>query len=1508
MTKKLLLFISVFSFFNAQSQIVIDNTAPYNTATYLIDNVLLGGGIIVSNHSFIGDPNQIGFFNGVNSNLGIDSGIVLSSGSVLDLIGPNASGGTSTDFSLPGDPTLDVVIAPDPTNDAAVLEFDFIPTSDTISFKYVFGSEEYLEWVNSFNDAFGFFLTGPNPAGGNYVNQNLAIVPGTVNTPVTIDNVNDIVNSAYYIDNGDGFTAPQNTDPTVIQFDGFTTPLTAIAAVNCGDTYHIKLVVADAVDGAYDSGIFLEAGSFYSPTLSVVDNLGIDSVIMLIECSEDITLTADAGFGATYEWFDSTSVVFSTDSFVEVNAGVYVVAATIAGCTIFSDTLEVLSGASDSLPPTSLNCVVESDGVFYFDWEHPFGASAVTNYQIMASSNIGGTYFNISVLNYPLTTYSHDASLLPLGTQFFYITTASVCLETLTSDTISPIYFSISQTNVNCWDDTDGSIRVSVEDYINVLSYDFYLDGDLNLNAHPLDTFFNNVSAGSHIITVADNSSGCLLEVPITISAPGYPLQALASSEVAVCHGGSSGVVVGSSAGGTPGYIYSWYESGNPVSFSDNDTAVGLIAGSYYLSVEDANGCDTFTTVNVIEPQFALQGSVQIFGVACKGDNTGMLVGDAGGGWGPYAYYWLDDQGDTLQYSLTHVTERDTLFDLLSGIYVLHIYDIRGCFVDYTLNVPEPSVALSIDSIVLVESIACYSDSVGKSIMYVSGGQVNYAYLWDNGETTTIADGLTSGYHSVVLSDDWGCEVLDSIYIPQNDLIESDLTTVQDVSCYGFNDGFAAISSFGGFSNTYTYFWSTGDDTSGVNLDTAVGLLQGSYYVTTRDALGCEVVDSIYISEPEPLSMEAFELDWIDCFGANDGLAAATAVGGTSPYNFVWDNDTLIQVDTINTLTPGLHTVVVTDAKGCTASDTVFTHNPDSLYININDSLTILAYCIGVNTASLSANAYGGTPGYTYEWDDNMFLPQTTATASALLAGTYTITVTDSKGCIASDTRDIDTITNTMGVEVISLIQYVGGNDISCFGYNDGGAIASASGAHGPYTYQWFGGSSATTATIDNLYAATYSVIVRDTNNCMVNGSVVLTEPSVLTFNTSFNTAESCLGACDGVIFIDSLAGGFAPYTALLTDNITASISSHIMSNDSVLGVCLGNYTVVLTDVNDCPSFVIAGGVNQQLVGYDTITVAEIASLTSPICNASSLGLLTVVNPISSYSYSWENINNTGVVISTGEQADSLSAGFYVLLVDYNNTPGCTSTDTIEIIEYSAITNTVTIDHVDCYGQSTGSILASASGTAPSYSYTWSSGQTTALASNLSVGTYVLTVEDGNSCENEFTYSVTEPQVLTVNITESSYVLTAGTPLGGTAPFSYSWLEQSSPNTSIGTGITYMVANYGIYYVVVTDVNGCTVESNSFEYEAPISIDESSLISLSIYPNPFKSETTVDFGREIQQASIRIVDVFGKLIEEHSIANTDKHILKRENKASGIYFMEIEVEQQEKIIYKLIIE
>jgi hypothetical protein len=427
----------------------------------------------------------------------------------------------------------------------------------------------------------------------------------------------------------------------------------------------------------------------------------------------------------------------------------------------------------------------------------------------------------------------------------------------------------------------------------------------------------------------------------------------------------------------------------------------------------------------------------------------------------------------------------------------------------------------------------------------------------------------------------------------------------------------------------------------------------------------------------------------------------------------------------------------------------------------------------------------------------------------------------------------------------------------------------------------------------------------------MVNRSIVLVEPSGLTFNISTNTSESCLGACDGKVFIDSLAGGVAPYAALLTNNTTALVTSHIISEytTTILGVCSGDYTVVLTDVNDCPSSVIAGGVDHQLVGYDTITVAEIAVLTDTICHASSTGTLNVLNPNlnTGYSYSWENVNDSGVVISSAVQADNLSAGVYVLLADYNNTTGCTSTDTIEIIEYSVITNTVTIDHVDCYEQSTGSILASASGTVPPYSYTWSSGQTTALASNLTVGTYVLTIEDANDCENEFSYSINESDQIDVDVDVVSYTLSATVLSGGLEPYTYEWFESSNISYVLSSALSYTVSANGSYYVNVTDAYGCVQSSSITPFGITLVLDLSA-ISLSIYPNPFKDETTVDFGREVKQASVRVVDVFGKLIEEHSIINTDKHILKRENKASGIYFVEIEVEQKEKMIYKLIIE
>jgi hypothetical protein len=260
--------IVVLSLHTANAQLTVSGTM---TATQLVQNVLIGSGVTVSNVTYTGAAASKGSFNGSASNIGLASGVLLSTGTINKAVGPNNSGGTSTygNMNKPGDPDLDIIIN-DPsvsTFDAAILEFDFVPLSDTIKFKYVFGSEEYMEFVNSgTNDAFGFFISGPGISGPFSNNsKNIALIPGTT-TPVTIDNVNAGLNSQYYIDN-------ENPPGTSVQYDGFTVPLTAESAVICGQQYHIKLVIGDASDGVWDSGVFLEAGSFTSHGVSIVPNL-----------------------------------------------------------------------------------------------------------------------------------------------------------------------------------------------------------------------------------------------------------------------------------------------------------------------------------------------------------------------------------------------------------------------------------------------------------------------------------------------------------------------------------------------------------------------------------------------------------------------------------------------------------------------------------------------------------------------------------------------------------------------------------------------------------------------------------------------------------------------------------------------------------------------------------------------------------------------------------------------------------------------------------------------------------------------------------------------------------------------------------------------------------------------------------------------------------------------------------------------------------------------------------
>lgn len=246
------------------SQLTVDTSV---NAADGVQNILMGGGVEASNIVFAGNEGtQIGSFLCNNCGLGLASGLVLGTGAIGGAIGPNSADGFSsgppegTDGF--GDPDL-AVLADNTINNAAILEFDFVPTGDEIAFNFVFSSEEYPEFVNSVNDAFGFFISGPGISGPFANNAaNIALIPNTTN-PVTINTVNDFVNAEYYISNNEPVSFNQ------LQADGFTTVLTAMSDVECGETYHIKIAIGDASDGGWDSWVFLEEGSFSSAPLEL---------------------------------------------------------------------------------------------------------------------------------------------------------------------------------------------------------------------------------------------------------------------------------------------------------------------------------------------------------------------------------------------------------------------------------------------------------------------------------------------------------------------------------------------------------------------------------------------------------------------------------------------------------------------------------------------------------------------------------------------------------------------------------------------------------------------------------------------------------------------------------------------------------------------------------------------------------------------------------------------------------------------------------------------------------------------------------------------------------------------------------------------------------------------------------------------------------------------------------------------------------------------------------------
>ncbi|MDB4656168.1 HYR domain-containing protein, partial [Flavobacteriales bacterium] len=819
------------------------------------------------------------------------------------------------------------------------------------------------------------------------------------------------------------------------------------------------------------------------------------------------------------------------------------------------------------------------------------------------------------------------------------------------------------------------------------------------------------------------------------------------------CNGATDGTATANVSGGCLPYTYAWSDS------QTTQTATGLGAGTYTVVVTDANGSTQTESVTLSEPDeleisgFEVSEYVGGEGVSCNGATDGDIdITIAGGSTcEPYDVSWTGPNGFT--------SSSEDLSGLEPGTYDVTILDVNGCETTGSYTISEPDVMVPTCT---SEDALCNGDANGSVEVSVTGGTAPYTYAWSNGNTDASQTGLTAGTYGVTIADANGCTITCSSVVGEPDVLTAVVTAFDETLVNGCNG--SAVANPTGGTPPYSYDWSDGQTDA-----TAIDLCADSYSVTVTDANGCTYTTSVVINPPTcDLEVEMSATD-VSCNGGSDGTATATPITNqnNTPFTYEWNNGGTTQ--TLSGISAGPYTVVLTDSIGCQASGSVTVSEPTLLTVgtSVVDELTF-----GGCDGSATATAGGGTAPYSYEWSDG----QTTAEATGLCPGTYTVTVTDANGCEETVTITVNALLCT------GFSAAVNPSSLSCFEAGDGSAIAVVTGGTSPFTYSWDNGGS--TSSISGLEAGTYTVTVVDAVNCSQTVSGNVTQPALLEAATAVDNV-SCNGLGNGVVEL-TVTGGTPDYTFAWDNGATT---------EDLYNVGPGSYNVLVTDENGCTTTAFA-----EVTELDTLGASSIDIQVS--CNEGNNGSINLepTGGLGPYLYDWSNG-------ATTQDISGLSAGTYsVTFADQN---GCLFTYETTISEPNLLVPTCTAEDALCNGDANGSVSVSVDGGTVPYSYSWSNGGSGASQTGLTAGTYVVTVTDENGCITTCNSLVGEPDVLTAVVDVQDETLVNGcngsataNPTGGTPPYSYEWSNGGTTQT-----ITDLCA--GTYTVIITDANEC---------------------------------------------------------------------------------------------------
>ncbi len=865
---------------------------------------------------------------------------------------------------------------------------------------------------------------------------------------------------------------------------------------------------------------------------------------------------------------------------------------------------------------------------------------------------------------------TEDRINLSAGTYVVTISDANGCTATNSATVTQPASAVSGNTivnNISCNGGTNGSINLTPAG--GTSPYTFNWSGGINTEDR------TNLIAGTYVVTISD-ANGCTATNSATVTQPASSVSGNSTVNNISCNGGTNGAINLTPAGGTSPYTFNWSGGIN------TEDRTNLIAGTYVVTINDANGCTATNSVTVSQPANALSSTSIVNNISCNGGTNGSINLTPAGGTAPYTFNW------------TGGINTEDRSGLSSGTYNVTISDANGCTAANSAVISQPLTALS-SSVISLINASCVTP--GSIDVDVTGGTAPYNYFWNNGSTSQDLNGLSVGSYSATINDGNGCSVsIGPMTISSSAAPVATLNNVTNVNCNGASNGSIDIT-VSGANPGFSFLWNNGATSEDV-----IGLLTGVYSVTVTDNSGCIAsINGINITAPAILTGSS-TLTNVSCNGQSNGTIDLTVTGGSAPYLFSWDNGVTSE-DRLG-LSTGNYSVTIVDANGCNSFNTVSISEPTAISINV--SSTSNASCFGLNNASIDITVSGGTASYNFVWNNGA----NTEDLNGLSAGFYAVTITDNQGCNA-------TLSNITVSEPSAIIIIQNISNALCNGANDGIVNLSVNGGTGGYGYLWDSGF--TGPAISGIGAGAYQVTVTDANACTTFSTAVVTEPTLINLSLS-STAQSCQPNSGSAEV--SANGGTGVLNFLWDNGVNTSINS---------GLNTGVYELTVTDANACTS------IGSVTVGFNCTSCAmsAVGSSTDVSCFAGNDGSASVMpaGGTAPFTYLWSNGNSTAL-------NNGLDAAVYgVTITDAN---ACSATAFVTVSQPSQPLTASVDSVVNNSGTNDGSINISVSGGNPSYNYLWSNGASTEDISALSDGTYTVTITDANGCTSTLSVSL----------------------------------------------------------------------------------------------------------------------------------------------------------------------